>query len=65
MTNAILPDGFMTRGAFVERPRFYDGNPFVGEKGLKQQLVHKEKQERRLESRRTRTQTFGEAVQGR
>jgi hypothetical protein len=23
--NGILPDGFMTRGAFVERPHFYDG----------------------------------------
>src|SRR5581483_6518253 len=41
---AILPDGFMTRGAFVERRRFYDGNPFVGENGLKQQLAWKEKQ---------------------
>lgn len=41
---AILPDGFMTRGAFVERPRFYDGNPFVGEKGLQQQRIWKEKQ---------------------
>jgi uncharacterized protein YPO0396 len=41
--NGILPDGFMTRGAFVERPRFYDGNPFVGEKGLEQQLAWKEK----------------------
>ena len=41
--NGILPDGFMTRGAFVERPRFYDGNPFVGEKGLEQQLAWKQK----------------------
>jgi len=41
---AILPDGFITRGAFVERPRFYDGNPFVGKRGLEQQLVWKEKQ---------------------
>ena len=40
--NGILPDGFMTRGAFVERPRFYDGNPFVGEKGLEQQLAWKQ-----------------------
>lgn len=39
---AILPDGFMTRGAFVERARFYDGNPFVGKEGLKQQLIWKE-----------------------
>ncbi|MCI0747521.1 MAG: hypothetical protein L0Y58_19115 [Verrucomicrobia subdivision 3 bacterium] len=41
---AILPDGFMLRGAFVERSRFYDGNPFVGQKGLEQQRVWKEKQ---------------------
>jgi hypothetical protein len=41
---AILPDGFMLRGAFVERSRFYDGNPFVGRKGLEQQRVWKEKQ---------------------
>lgn len=41
--NGILPDGFMTRGAFVERPRFYDGNPFVGEKGLEQQFAWKQK----------------------
>ncbi|HEU5124386.1 MAG TPA: SbcC/MukB-like Walker B domain-containing protein [Verrucomicrobiae bacterium] len=47
---AILPDGFMTRGAFVERPRFYDGNPFIGEKGLEQQRVWKEKQVKDLET---------------
>jgi energy-coupling factor transporter ATP-binding protein EcfA2 len=39
---AILPNGFMSRGAFVERGRFYDGNPFVGTKGLQQQLAWKE-----------------------
>lgn len=47
--HAILPDGFMTRGAFVERPRFYDGNPFVGRRGLEQQLAWKEKQVAELE----------------
>jgi len=41
---AILPDGFMSRGVFVERPRFYDGIPFVGQKGLEQQRAWKEKQ---------------------
>ncbi|MFM1770455.1 MAG: hypothetical protein RJA22_2984 [Verrucomicrobiota bacterium] len=41
---AIMPDGFMTRGAFVERPRFYDGHPFIGQKGLQQQLAWKERQ---------------------
>lgn len=47
---AILPDGFMTRGAFVERSRFYDGNPFVGRRGLEQQLAWKEKQVAELEA---------------
>lgn len=46
---AILPDGFMARGAFVERSRFYDGNPFVGQRGLEQQLAWKEKQAAELE----------------
>jgi energy-coupling factor transporter ATP-binding protein EcfA2 len=41
--NAIMPDGFRTRGVFVERPRFYDGNPFIGQKGLEQQRAWKEK----------------------
>ncbi len=41
---AIMPDGFTSRGAFVERSRFYDGNPFVGRKGLQQQLEWKKKQ---------------------
>ncbi len=45
---AILPDGFMARGAFVERTRFYDGIPFVGEKGLEQQRAWKEKQAENL-----------------
>jgi hypothetical protein len=45
---AILPDGFMSRGAFVERPRFYDGIPFVGEKGLEQQRAWKDKQAENL-----------------
>lgn len=39
---AILPDGFMTRGAFVERRRHYDGFPFVGQRGLDKQLALKE-----------------------
>jgi DNA repair exonuclease SbcCD ATPase subunit len=46
---AIMPDGFSLRGAFVERSRFYDGNPFVGKKGLEQQLAWKEKQRADLE----------------
>lgn len=51
---AILPDGFMTRGAFVERVRHYDNLPFVGERGLKQQQSWKETviAERKAEERR-------------
>ena len=40
----ITPDGFMSRGAFVERPRHYDNLPFVGQRGLHQQLAWKEQQ---------------------
>lgn len=60
---AILPDGFMTRGAFVERPRYYDGNPFVGENGLKQQLAWKEKRVQELEADERRLRPVAEAVQ--
>ncbi|HOW64769.1 MAG TPA: SbcC/MukB-like Walker B domain-containing protein [Candidatus Paceibacterota bacterium] len=52
---AIHKDGFMTRGAFVERRRYYDGMPFVGLRGLEKQLALKrglladvESQERQL-----------------
>ena len=52
----ILPDGFSSRGAFVERVRHYDNLPFVGKRGLEQQQAWKEKgiaerdaEERRLE----------------
>ena len=60
--NAILPDGFMTRGAFVERPRFYDGNPFVGKRGLEQQLAWKEKQAGDLEAEERRLAPIERAV---
>lgn len=53
---AILPDGFSSRGAFVDRVRHYDNLPFVGKRGLEQQRTWKEKElaareseERRLE----------------
>ncbi len=59
---AILPDGFMTRGAFVERPRFYDGNPFVGQKGLEQQRAWKEKQVADLEAEERRLSPIERAV---
>jgi DNA repair exonuclease SbcCD ATPase subunit len=60
--NGILPDGFMTRGAFVERPRFYDGNPFVGEKGLEQQLAWKQKLIGDLEAEESKLTPFERAV---
>jgi uncharacterized protein YPO0396 len=41
---AVLPDGFMARGAFVQRVRHYDNVPFVGQQGLRQQQAWKEKQ---------------------
>ena len=59
---AILPDGFMIRGAFVERPRFYDGNPFVGKRGLEQQLAWKEKQVGDLEAEERRLMPIERAV---
>ncbi len=45
---AITPNGFMARGAFVERTRHYDNLPFVGQRGLLQQLAWKEKQRDQL-----------------
>lgn len=60
---AIMDDGFMTRGAFVERPRFYDGNPFVGKEGLKQQLAWKEKQRDQLLIEERRLQPLADAIQ--
>jgi uncharacterized protein YPO0396 len=59
---AILPDGFISRGAFVERPRFYDGDPFVGEKGLEQQLAWKEKKVAELEAEERRLMPLERAV---
>lgn len=59
---AILSDGFMSRGAFVERPRFYDGHPFVGKRGLKQQLVWKETQLQQLDAEERKLQPIGDAV---
>ena len=50
----ILPDGFSSRGAFVERVRHYDNLPFVGKRGLDQQRAWKEQQiaERESEEKR-------------
>lgn len=60
--NGILPDGFMTRSAFVERPRFYDGNPFVGEKGLEQQLAWKQKLVGELEAEERKLMPLERAI---
>ena len=59
---AIVPDGFMSRGAFVERPRFYDGSPFVGRKGLEQQLAWKEKQSEELVNEERKLQPVERAL---
>jgi len=61
---AILPDGFMTRGAFVERRRHYDNFPFIGQKGLDQQLALKESQWKDLDTQERRLTPIVNAVQG-
>jgi uncharacterized protein YPO0396 len=52
--SAITPDGFMARGAFVERTRHYDNHPFIGQRGLRQQLAWKEKQRDQLLAEETK-----------
>lgn len=59
---AILPDGFMLRGAFVERSRFYDNLPFIGRRGLEQQLIWKQKQLQELEIELKQVEPVGKAV---
>lgn len=48
---AILKDGFMARGAFVERRRHYDGMPFVGLRGLEKQLALKKSQWKEVDAK--------------
>src|SRR6185437_10745211 len=60
----ILPDGFMARGAFVERPRFYDGLPFIGKAGLERQLAWKEKQAAILRAEATQIEPLQLAMEG-
>lgn len=36
--SAILKDGLLKRGAAITRPKPYDGQPFIGEGGLRRQL---------------------------
>jgi hypothetical protein len=59
---AILPDGFMVRGPFVERRRFYDGLPFIGKRGLEQQLAWKQKVAGELEAEERQLQPIEQAV---
>jgi uncharacterized coiled-coil protein SlyX len=60
---AILPDGFMARGAFVERRRHYDGFPFVGQRGLDQQLALKQSQWKDFDAQERRLAPVVVAVQ--
>ena len=60
---AITTDGFMSRGAFVERPRHYDNHPFIGRRGLQQQLAWKEKQRDDLVTEERRLRPLEEDVQ--
>lgn len=60
---AITPDGFMARGAFVERTRHYDNLPFIGKRGLEQQRAYKEKQRGELESEERRLRPLAEDVE--
>lgn len=60
---AITSDGFMSRGAFVERARHYDNLPFVGQRGLRQQLAWKQKQRDELAATVRRLEPLEEDVQ--
>ncbi len=62
--HAILPGGFMTRGAFVERRRHYDGFPFVGQRGLDQQLALKQSQWKDFDAQERRLAPVVVATQG-
>ncbi|MGN6643606.1 MAG: SbcC/MukB-like Walker B domain-containing protein, partial [Verrucomicrobiota bacterium] len=61
---AIQKDGFMTRGAFVERRRHYDGMPFVGLRGLEKQLAIKRSLLKEVESEERRLAPIVNTVQG-
>lgn len=39
-SDAIMKDGFRTRGMFAERPRRYDQRPCIGSKGLERLKAH-------------------------
>jgi hypothetical protein len=61
---AVLPDGFLKRGPFLERVRFYDGLPFVGRRGLELQLALKQSQRKNIEIEERRLSPVVSAVQG-
>jgi len=61
---AIQKDGFMSRGAFVERRRHYDGMPFVGLRGLEKQLALKRDLLAQVESQERQLAPVVNAVQG-
>jgi hypothetical protein len=61
---AILSDGFMSRGAFVERPRFYDGLPYIGKGGLERQLAWKQKQAEALKLEERQLEPLALAMEG-
>jgi hypothetical protein len=60
---AITPDGFMARGAFVEQTRHYDNQPFVGKRGLEQQLAWKKGKRGELEAEERRLRPFAEEME--
>lgn len=60
---AILKDRFMSRGAFTDRRRHYDGMPFVGLRGLEKQLALKQSQWKDLDSQDRRLAPVVAAVQ--
>ena len=60
---AILKDGFMSRGAFTERRRHYDGMPFVGLRGLEKQLALKQAEWKDLDAQERRLAPVVAAVQ--
>jgi Putative exonuclease SbcCD, C subunit/P-loop containing region of AAA domain len=59
---AVLPDGFMSRGAFVERRRHYDNHPFVGQRGLEKQLTMKQSRANDLRAEERRLKPMVEAA---
>ena len=60
--NAILRDGFLRRGPFLDRTRHYDNMPLVGERGLRQQIEWKKQSLTVLGQREHRLLPLREAV---